>query len=303
VGLSLTGAVAAQSSGTGPGTTRGTASPSVTSPTGAPTSPSAAQAATHELKVVRLSKLDDVNVYDSSQKKIGEVDDMVLDPASGRVLHALVSIGGVLGVGDKKYEVPTKDLKAFSKSADDSVPAKVTLATPPDKLTEAKKLDKDSPNVLASKLIGTDVDDSQGKDIGEIKDVIVDLQSGEVQFAMVEFEESVAPDDKLFAFKMSEFQKGKDDKKLVLNVTKDSVNKVPSIEKGRIDKIDLSESSWAQAPGQAAGAASASGGSTTAGSTPAAGQSGSTATQGTSPGGASTGAAGGASSGAAPKSN
>lgn len=228
VGLALSGAVAAQSAGTaGAGeATRGTASPSVNAPTGAPATPPATIGATHALRAV---------------------EDMVMDPASGRVLHALVSIGGVMGVGDKKYAVPTKDLSVFSKSADDSVPAKVTLGTPPDSLTPAKKLDKDSPYVMASKLIGTGIGNSEGKDVGEIEDVIVNLPSGEVLYAMVEFKEIVAPDHRLFAFKMSDFQRDKDGRKLVLDVTKETVNQVPSIDKTRIDKVDLSETSWAQA--------------------------------------------------------
>ena len=270
IGLALSGTVAAQAGGDsgGGGTSRGTASPSVTSPTGATASPPAATMATHQLKVTRLSKLDGVDIFESNARRVGEIEELVVEPASGRVLHALVSIGGVMGVGDKKYAVPIKDLNAFSRSADDSVPAKVTLATPPDSLTPAKKLDKDSPYVLASKLIGTEIDDSQGKGVGEIEDVIVNLQSGEVQFAMVEFEKEVAPPDQLYAFKLTDFQRNKDGRKLVLDVTMDSVNRVPSIAKDRIDKIDLSESGWTQAPGKPAAAAQSPGGSTATGSTP-----------------------------------
>lgn len=301
VGLALSGAAAAQSAGSpGAETPRGTASPSVTSPTGAPAVTSPAAAATHQLKTARLSKLDGVNIYDSNTKKIGEVQDVIVDPASGKVQHVLVSIGGVMGIGDKQYAVPTKEIGVFSKSADDSVPAKVTLSAAPDSLTPAKKLDKDSPYVMASKLIGTDVDDNNGKNVGEIEDVVVDLESGQVQYALMEFDKSWSPEDKLFAFKMSDFQKGKDDKKLVLNVTKESLNEAPSIDKSRLDKTDLSDAGWVQKLGQAgagAGGATAAGaptpGASPGGSTPAAG--GSTPAAG--------GSAGDTSTGAAPKSN
>ena len=302
VSATLSGVAIAQTAAPGGGD-RGTASPSITSPAGAGgTGPggaataSPAAAATHELKTARLSKLDGVNIYDSGAKKIGEVKDLVLDPATGRVLHALVSIGGVLGVGDKEYDVPTKQLRVFSRAADDTVPIKVELGAAPDSLPPAKKMDKDSPYVLGSRLIGMDVNDGSGKEAGEIEDVVVDLQSGEAKYAMIEFEDSWGAKDKLFAFPMSELKRDKDGKEFVVQVTKESLSGKPSIEKARFDKVDLSGSSWLQAAG--GGAASGSTGAA-ASASPGTSEAGTAAT---SPAGGSTpagGAAGGASSGAA----
>lgn len=299
VGLALSGAVAAQTAGSPApgGTAPGAKSPASTPAAATPAKSSAAEA-THELKAVRLSKLAGVNIYDNESKKIGEVKDVVLDPSSGQVQHAVVSIGGVMGVGDKEHAVPLKDLKVYSKSADDSVPAKVTLASGPDSLPPAKKQEKDSPHVLGSKLIGTDVNDAEGKDAGEIEDLVVDLQSGQVQYALMEFDKAWSLNDKLVAFKMSEFQRDKDGKSkdLVLNVTKESVAQKPSLDKSRLDKTDLSDASWLQkVGGDTAGApATASGGSTpaagtgSAGSTPAAGSdAGGSKPAAGSPGGAS----------------
>jgi sporulation protein YlmC with PRC-barrel domain len=255
---------------------RGTASPAITSPAGGAGSGAApAAAATHELKAVRLSKLEGVNIYDSNSKKIGEVEDLVLDPSSGRILHALISIGGVMGVGDKQYVVPTNQLKVYSRSAEDGVPTKVELGAAPESLTPAKQLDKDSPYVLGTKLIGSDVNDSGGKEAGEIEDLIVDLQAGEARIALVEFEKDWSVDDKLVAFPMTELRREKDGKKLALDVSKETVAQKPSIEKSRLDKVDLSTQPWMQAAGSSGGgaAAGASTPSTPGGSTPAAGAS------------------------------
>ena len=296
IGIVLSGAVAAQTPGSpASGTSRTTPSAGAGSPAGAPAAVSPAAAATHQLKAARLSKLDGVNIYDSNAKKIGEVEDVVVDPASGRVLHAVVSMGGVLGVGDKKYDVPTKELSVFSKSADDSVPLKVTLGASPESLAPAKKMDKDSPYVMGSQLVGMDVEDSNGKNIGEIEDAVVDVQSGELQYALMEFDKSWSVNDKLFAFKMSEFQKAKDGNKMVLNVTKESLNDAPSIDKSAIDKTDLSDASWVaklgQGTGVAAGAAPA-GSATTGSAASSASPAGSTPATGTPPAGTSTPAPG-----------
>jgi len=53
-------------------------------------------------------------VYDSAQKKIGEVTDLVIDSA-GIVKSAIIGVGGVLGVGEKEVAVPFSDLKVASK--------------------------------------------------------------------------------------------------------------------------------------------------------------------------------------------
>jgi sporulation protein YlmC with PRC-barrel domain len=53
-------------------------------------------------------------VYDSAQKKIGEVTDLVIDSA-GIVKSAVIGVGGILGVGEKEVAVPFSDLKVASK--------------------------------------------------------------------------------------------------------------------------------------------------------------------------------------------
>jgi sporulation protein YlmC with PRC-barrel domain len=257
IALSWTAPAVAQSGAEGP---RGTASPAVSTPPGgaaATTAPAAA--ATHELKAVRLSKLEGVNLHDRDDEKIGKVKDLVLDPSSGRILHALVSIGGVMGVGEKEYSVPTGQLRAFSRSADEGVPTKVRLDAAPDSLTPAKKLDKDSPYVMGTKLIGTDVDDSAGEDAGEIEDVIVDLPSGEARFALIEFEDGWPVEDKLVAFPLSSLKPAAKGKDLTLDVSRETVGQAPSISKSRIDRTDLGAQPWMQASTPGGGAQSEKG--------------------------------------------
>ena len=224
------------------------ATPATSAPAGgAAASTAPAAAATHPLKAVRLSKLEGLNIYDGNAKRIGEVEDLVVDAASGRVLHALISIGGVMGVGDKHYVAPLGQLKVFSRSAEDNAPLKVELGTTPDSLEAAKPLDKDSPYVLGTKLLGTDVDDSGGHDAGEIEDLIVDLQAGEAKVALIEFEKGWSLKDKLVAFPVAELKRGKG-KDLMLDVSKETVAQKPAIEKSRLDKVDLSAQPWMQAP-------------------------------------------------------
>jgi len=284
-------ALAPAQTGASPGSgDRGTAGPAMTAPAvpgatapGGAAATSPAIAAAHELKAARLSKLDGVNIYDSNAKKIGEVEDLVIDPESGRIVHALVSLGGVMGIGDKQYAVPTKQLRIFSRAVDDTVPLKVELGAPQDSMTPAKSLEKDSPYLMGSRLVDMDVYDGSGKEVGEIEDVIVDLQSGEAKYVLIEFEGSYAPDDKVYAFPMSALKRDKDGRKLMLNVTKESLSSTPSVDLARLDKVDLSDTAWLQAAAGSAGR-SPGGGTTATGSaragTAATGGTGATAIEG-----------------------
>ena len=50
-------------------------------------------------------------IKNAEGKNIGEVDRLLIDPQTGRVTHAVVGLGGVLGVGEEKVVVPWSELK------------------------------------------------------------------------------------------------------------------------------------------------------------------------------------------------
>ena len=58
------------------------------------------------------------DVYDNAEDKIGVVTDLILDN-NGNVTTAVVSVGGLLGVGKKDVAVPFKDLKVVSRDGKD----------------------------------------------------------------------------------------------------------------------------------------------------------------------------------------
>ena len=57
-------------------------------------------------------------VYDNAENKIGVVTDLIVDN-SGNVTTAVVSVGGLLGVGKKDVAIPFKDLKVASRDNKD----------------------------------------------------------------------------------------------------------------------------------------------------------------------------------------
>ena len=55
------------------------------------------------------------NVYDPSDSKIGDVDDMLIDK-EGRVTALIIGVGGFLGMGEKNVAIPFSDIRASEKN-------------------------------------------------------------------------------------------------------------------------------------------------------------------------------------------
>ncbi len=61
-------------------------------------------------QAIRSKKVIGTTVKDTSGKKIGEVEDVVLDKMSNNVMFAVLSFGGFLGMGEKYHPVPWSSL-------------------------------------------------------------------------------------------------------------------------------------------------------------------------------------------------
>ena len=55
---------------------------------------------------IRAKKVIGTPVMDPAGKKIGEIEDVVLDKTSNNIMFAAVSFGGFLGVNEKYHPIP-----------------------------------------------------------------------------------------------------------------------------------------------------------------------------------------------------
>lgn len=62
-------------------------------------------------RTFRTSKLAGLNVRNMQGEELGQVNDFVIDLKTGKVQYASMSVGGVLGIGDKLFAVPFSKLK------------------------------------------------------------------------------------------------------------------------------------------------------------------------------------------------
>lgn len=56
--------------------------------------------------IVRASDLIGMNVQNNAEEDLGEIEDLAIDPRTGKIEYAAVSMGGFLGLGDKLFAVP-----------------------------------------------------------------------------------------------------------------------------------------------------------------------------------------------------
>jgi hypothetical protein len=56
--------------------------------------------------LIASDRVDGTAVYDAEGKRIGKVEHLVIDKSGGRVIYAVLSFGGFLGIGANHYPIP-----------------------------------------------------------------------------------------------------------------------------------------------------------------------------------------------------
>ena len=99
--LALGGAaLAQQSSPSGPST-----APSTTAPSGSPTGAMAGPASG-----MRASDIIGTDVKNPQGETVGEIEELLVQN-DGRVTHVVISVGGFLGMGDRRVAVPFNEMQ------------------------------------------------------------------------------------------------------------------------------------------------------------------------------------------------
>lgn len=61
-------------------------------------------------KAYRGSTLIGMSVKNNANENIGHVEDLLINVETGRATHAILSFGGVLGIGEKLFPIPWREL-------------------------------------------------------------------------------------------------------------------------------------------------------------------------------------------------
>ena len=78
-------------------------------------------------------------------------------------------------------------------------------------------------NLSATTLIGDSVKNSQGENLGDLKEIMMDTESGKVSYAVLDFGGFLGIGNKLFAVPWAALSVDTNDHSLILNVDKETL--------------------------------------------------------------------------------
>ncbi len=94
----------------------------------------------------------------------------------------------------------------------------------------------------ADTLIGNDVYNDQDEDIGEIKEIMLDMETGKVCYAVLSFGSFLSMGEKLFAVPWNALRLDTKNKRFILNVEKNRLKDAPGFDKS--DWPNMADQSW-----------------------------------------------------------
>jgi sporulation protein YlmC with PRC-barrel domain len=113
---------------------------------------------------------------------------------------------------------------------------------------QTNKITKTNPDkrfrsvLSASTLAGDSVRNAAGEDLGKIDEIMIDIPSGRVAYAVLSFGGFLGMGDKLFAVPWSALKVDEDEKCFILNVDRRTIEAAPGFDKNNWP--DMSDASW-----------------------------------------------------------
>jgi sporulation protein YlmC with PRC-barrel domain len=96
----------------------------------------------------------------------------------------------------------------------------------------------------ANTLDGNEVYNRQNEDLGDIKEIMLDMKSGKVGYAVLSFGGFLGMGEKLFAVPWNALKLDTENKRFVLDVAKDKLKDAPGFDND--DWPDMADQTWAK---------------------------------------------------------
>jgi len=150
----------------------------------------------------RASDLMNATVRDRADKKLGDIDELAIDPDANRVVYGVLRRGGILGIGESRYAIASSELtplrngrivldldeshfKNISGFDNRNWPTQAESRLSADRSTQAADAPTARRVVKASDIIGENVQCRDGHTVGKISDLVVEGRSGRILYAIV----------------------------------------------------------------------------------------------------------------------
>lgn len=85
--------------------------------------------------------------------------------------------------------------------------------------------------LTASSIIGDDIENKEGEHLGKIKDVMLNIQEGSVEYAVIEFGGFLGLGEKLFAIPLQVLKLHPGKRVFILNKKKEDLKKAPGFDR------------------------------------------------------------------------
>lgn len=222
-----------------------------------------------------------MDVVSPSGESLGDIDDVVIHP-NGEIAYAVLSFGGVMGMGDKLFAMPWSVLQPKPMTAGKDDKREIVLAVEKDQLKKAPGFDKahwpsfadanwskdvdafyashrraDAPRAIpaaaspssviwkASDLKGFNVVTPSGDKLGDIKDIAIDT-NGRVAYAVLSVGGFLGVGDRLVAVPWEALKATRDGdkKKITLAATKERLELAPQYSSAKDKRAEMCDPKW-----------------------------------------------------------
>lgn len=217
----------------------------------------------HGNTFVEASELIGKDVADNQKNELGKVTDFAINIKTGRISYVVMSTGGFLGMGEKLIALPPQSFTlnpvqdtVLGFTGDKRV---LILNISPQVIKQSPTLKNDNwENLLdkqalqnmyqragvrvptdvdntqkltkATAIIGSEVVTTQNEDVGKVKDLAVDIQSGRAPYAVLSIGGFAGINDKVIAVPMKILAVGDKKDKLRISSTQDQLKNTPAID-------------------------------------------------------------------------
>ncbi|MDG6244270.1 MAG: PRC-barrel domain-containing protein [Methanolobus sp.] len=222
------------------------------------------------LKVLSASTIRGDSVENPQGEDLGNIEDIMIDLDRGMVAYTVLSFGGVLGIGDKYFAIPWDALRikpgehkfivnidkeklenasGFDKDDWPRSEEKTHIEhvnrifkyygykpywervreTPSEKETSTRGTRISA--LAVSDIEGKSIENPQGEDLGNIEDIMIDLDRGMVAYTVLSFGGVLGIGDKYFAIPWDALRIKPGEHKFIVNIDKEKLKNAPGFDK------------------------------------------------------------------------
>jgi sporulation protein YlmC with PRC-barrel domain len=99
-------------------------------------------------------------------------------------------------------------------------------------------------SLSASTMIGDDVQNRAGEDLGQIEEIMLDVNEGRVSYAVLSFGGFLGIGDKLFAVPWDALRLDPDDEVFILDVDQERLENAPGFDKDNWPETGSEDDTW-----------------------------------------------------------